>query len=101
MDPVQMESGESVSSCFQPMSLEQLKITVDTIDSTESAWAMLSQVEKLMEALLRYEYNSEDHQSNMELQVIELRNSVRYQVQYFARKDCVAKLFELNELRKD
>ncbi|GFT03944.1 hypothetical protein NPIL_542611 [Nephila pilipes] len=101
MDPVQMESGESVSGCFQSMSLEQLKITVDTIDSTESAWAMLSQVEKLMEALPRYEYNSKDHQSNIEFQVIELRNSARYQVQYFARKDCEAKMFELNELRKD
>ncbi|GFU30703.1 hypothetical protein NPIL_589461 [Nephila pilipes] len=99
MDPIQMESGESVSSCFQPMSLEQLKIAVDNIDSTESAWAMLSQVEKLLEALPHYEYNSEDHQSSIELQVLELRTSARYQVQNFARKDC--KMIELNELRKD
>ncbi|GFT79330.1 hypothetical protein NPIL_489481 [Nephila pilipes] len=86
MDPVQIESGESVPGCFQSMSLEQLKIAVDTIDSTESAWAMLSQVHKLLTTLPHYEYDSEDHQSNIEFQVLELRNSARYQVQYFARK---------------
>ncbi|GFT45552.1 hypothetical protein NPIL_499921 [Nephila pilipes] len=76
MDPEQMESGESVSGYFQPMSLEQLKIAVDTVNCTADAWAMLGQV-------------------------LELRTSGRYQVQYFARKDYEAKLRELNELRNE
>ncbi|GFU02269.1 hypothetical protein NPIL_65301 [Nephila pilipes] len=101
MDPVQMESGESVSGCFQSMSLEQLKIAVDSVDNSDNAWAMLSQVEDLIMTLPQYEYNSPDHQSNIELQVLDLRTAARYQVQYFARKECEAKMIELNELRQD
>ncbi|GFT16116.1 nucleic-acid-binding protein from transposon X-element, partial [Nephila pilipes] len=101
MDPVQMESGESVSGCFQSMSLEQLKIAVDSVDNSDNAWAMLSQVEDLITTLPQYEYKSPDHQSNIELQVLDLRTAARYQVQYFARKECEAKMTELNELRQD
>ncbi|GFS41914.1 hypothetical protein NPIL_168131 [Nephila pilipes] len=96
-----MESGESVSGCFQSMSLEQLKIAVDSVDNSDNAWAMLSQVEDLTTTLPQYEYKSPDHQSNIELQVLDLRTAARYQVQYFARKECEAKMIELNELRQD
>ncbi|GFU15709.1 hypothetical protein NPIL_55301 [Nephila pilipes] len=99
MNPELMESGESVS--FQPMSLEQLKIAVDTIDCTDTAWAMLGQVETLLTALPSYEFSSEDQKNLVREQVLELRKSARYQVQYFARKDCEDKLNELNELRLD
>ncbi|GFT44342.1 hypothetical protein NPIL_533011 [Nephila pilipes] len=95
-----MESGESVSGCFQPMSLEQLKIAVDTVTCTEDAWAMLGQVDKLVDALPHYKYSSEDHQSSIEKQVVELRASAHYQVQYFAGKT-EATLCELNELRNE
>ncbi|GFT24806.1 hypothetical protein NPIL_554171 [Nephila pilipes] len=61
---------------------------------------MLGQVYKLFEALPRYEYSSKDQQSNIHQQVSELRDSARYQVQYFAPKDYEAKLCELNEVRK-
>ncbi|GFT31627.1 hypothetical protein NPIL_578651 [Nephila pilipes] len=61
---------------------------------------MLGQLYKLFEALPRYEYSSKDQQSNIHQQVSELRDSARYQVQYFASKDYEAKLCELNEVRK-
>ncbi|GFT80767.1 nucleic-acid-binding protein from transposon X-element [Nephila pilipes] len=96
-----MESGESVSGCFQSMSLEQLRIAVDTVDNSDSAWTMLSQVEDLITLLPQHEYKSKDHQSSVEQQVLELRNTARYQVQFFARKECEAKMVELNELRHD
>ncbi|GFS99142.1 hypothetical protein NPIL_364201 [Nephila pilipes] len=99
MDPDLMESGESVS--IQPMSLEELKIAVDTIDCTETAWAMLGQVDKSLAALPSYDYSSEDLKGKIRDQVLGLHKSARYQVQYFARKDCEDKLNELNELRQN
>ncbi|GFT40094.1 hypothetical protein NPIL_146471 [Nephila pilipes] len=62
---------------------------------------MLGQVDTLLTALPSYEYGSEDQKIGVRDQVLELRKSARYQVQYFARKDCEDKLNELNELRQD
>ncbi|GFT15845.1 hypothetical protein NPIL_249711 [Nephila pilipes] len=98
MDPEQME-GESVS--FSPASLEQLKIAVDAVDCTDAAWAFLGQIDSLITALPSYQFSSEDHHNSVRDQIFEIRNSARYQVQYYARKDCENKLKELNDLRQD
>ncbi|GFU34725.1 hypothetical protein NPIL_148571, partial [Nephila pilipes] len=99
MDSVAMESGESVS--FQTLSLENLKIAVDNIDCTDTAWAMLGQIDNLLLTLPSYKFSSEEQHISVQDQVLELRNSARYHVQFFARKDCEDKLKELNDLRQD
>ncbi|GFU03030.1 hypothetical protein NPIL_491091, partial [Nephila pilipes] len=91
--------GESVS--FNPLSLEQLKIAVDSIDCTDTAWAILGQIESLLAALPSYQFSSEDQHNNIRDQIFEIRQSARFQVQLFARKDCENKLKELNDLRQD
>ncbi|GFT50889.1 hypothetical protein NPIL_95331 [Nephila pilipes] len=53
---------------------------------------------QLLAALSSYDYSSEDLKIKIRDQVLELRKSARYQVQYLARKDCEEKL---NELRQD
>ncbi|GFT44171.1 hypothetical protein NPIL_291141 [Nephila pilipes] len=99
MDQVAMESGESVS--FQTLSLENLKIAVDNVDCTDTAWAMLGQVDNLILTLPHYKFDSEEQQISVRDQLFELRNSARYHVQFFARRDCEEKLKELNDLRQD
>ncbi|GFT63806.1 hypothetical protein NPIL_129771 [Nephila pilipes] len=98
MDQVHTQ-GESVS--FNPASLEQLKIAVDTVDCTDTAWAILGQIETLILSLPSYQFNSEDQLNSINEQITEIRQSARYQVQYFARKDCENKLNELNSLKQD
>ncbi|GFU23194.1 hypothetical protein NPIL_150351 [Nephila pilipes] len=98
MDLEQMQ-GESVS--FNPSSLEQLKIAVDTVDCTDTAWAILGQIDSLLTALQSYQFSSEEQHNSVRDQILEIRQSARYQVQYFARKDCENKLKELNDLRQD
>ncbi|GFT64743.1 hypothetical protein NPIL_658881 [Nephila pilipes] len=91
--------GESVS--FNPSSLEQLKIAVDSVDCTDTAWAILGQIDSLLTALPSYQFNSEDQLNNIRDQIFEIRQSARFQVQFFARRDCENKLNELNNLRQD
>ncbi|GFS73465.1 hypothetical protein NPIL_475281 [Nephila pilipes] len=99
MDPDQQIQGESV--LFNSMSLEQLKIAVDSVDCTDTAWAILGQIETLLSSLPSYHFSSEDQHKHVNDQIIEIRQSARYQVQFFARKDCENKLNELNSLRQD
>ncbi|GFT81296.1 hypothetical protein NPIL_467561 [Nephila pilipes] len=99
MDPDQHIQGESV--LFNPLSLEQLKIAVDSVDCTDTAWAILGQIETLITSLPSYQFSSEDQHNIVKEQIIEIRQSARYQVQYFARKNCENKLNELNSLRQD
>ncbi|GFS65999.1 hypothetical protein NPIL_625081 [Nephila pilipes] len=99
MDPDQQNQGESV--LFNLMSLEQIKIAVDSVDCTETAWALLGQIDTLISSLPSYQFSSEEQRTRVNEQTIEIRQSARYQVQYFARKDCENKLNELNSLRQD
>ncbi|GFT12782.1 hypothetical protein NPIL_375081, partial [Nephila pilipes] len=96
---LEQNQGESVS--FNPLSLEQLKIAVDSIDCTDTAWAILGQIESLIVALPSYQFSSEEQHNNIRDQIFEIQQSARFQVQFFARKDCENKLKELNDLRQD
>ncbi|GFS41911.1 hypothetical protein NPIL_168121, partial [Nephila pilipes] len=98
MDPEQQIQGESV--LFNSVSLEQLKIAVDSVDCTDTAWAILGQIETLLSSLPSYLFSSEDQRKHVHDQIIEIRQSARFQVQFFARKDCENKLNELNNLRQ-
>ncbi|GFS61958.1 hypothetical protein NPIL_600751, partial [Nephila pilipes] len=99
MDPEQQIQGESV--LFNSVSLEQLKIAVDSIDCTDNAWTILGQIETLLSSLPSYLFSSEDQRKHVHDQILEIRQSARFQVQFFARKDCENKLTELNNLRQD
>ncbi|GFT39819.1 RNA-directed DNA polymerase from mobile element jockey [Nephila pilipes] len=99
MDPEQQIQGESV--LFNSVSLEQLKIAVDSVDCTDTAWAILGQIETLLSSLPSYHFSSEDQHKHVNDQILEIRQSARFQVQFFARKDCENKLNELNNLRQD